>query len=53
MIQRVQTLYLLIAAIFTGILLFMPMASFCGVVLAGDLTAWQMWSKTKSEAKRS
>mgnify|MGYP002571061978 FL=1 len=42
MIQRVQTLYLLIAAIFTGILLFLPMASFCGVVLAGDLTAWQI-----------
>ena len=42
MIQRVQTLYLLIAAIFTGILLFIPMASFCGVVLAGDLTAWQI-----------
>ncbi len=42
MIQRVQTLYLLIATIFTAILLFMPLAYFCGPVSTGGITAWQI-----------
>lgn len=43
MIQRVQTLYLLLATIFTGLLLFVPLASSDISNMHADLTAWGIY----------
>lgn len=43
MIQRVQTLYLLLATIFTGLLLFVPLASSDISNVHVDLTAWGIY----------
>lgn len=43
MIQRIQTLYLLLATIFTGLLLFVPLASSDISNMHADLTAWGIY----------
>lgn len=43
MIQRVQTLYLLLATIFTGLLLFVPLASSDISNMHAELTAWGIY----------
>ena len=43
MIQRVQTLYVLLATIFTGLLLFVPLASSDISNMHADLTAWGIY----------
>ena len=43
MIQRIQTLYLLLATVFTGLLLFVPLASSDVSGMHIDLTAWGVY----------
>ena len=43
MIQRIQTLYLLLATVFTGLLLFVPLATSDVSGMHIDLTAWGVY----------